>query len=704
MMTTNLSDVEELNRVLDALSESVLETSDKDIYQETIDAGDNPEEIAKSTRALLLKAASAPNRGGPRRIAAGEIQNVQVPREFWESLFRPLVSVLYNRIRATVHLSEDDVEDCAHEVLFRLHRNFDFSRLGGMPDSKRKSAFYAFVSHTTRVVLAERIRQTQKVCSNAVALDDWPCRTPRLRASVVEALARLAPDEQLLVREHLIHNKSYLEIQREFCNRGTEVSRSALVQQLSHAVKKLRSTVELESNSAESRCSADGDNQAVKGFFLGHDGAGRPIRCYEGGPHIMTFGAPGSGKTSGLLIPALLTFQGSCVVIDLKGELASVTKSQRERLGQRVLIVDPFEVLPENLGRVAKFNPLAHLDPEASSFQADCDSLAQGLIVNDGDRDEYWSDAARQLLSGIIMHVVVTGGEEEKTLNAVRKLVCAPPGELRTVVRSALKSDRSGYVSSRLRQFATVDGDNRVLAGIVATAITQTNFLESKPIAESMSCSDFSFRDLKETPTTVYIVLPQSHLYAYSKWLRLLVGTALATLLEEEQGPIPVLVMLDECAQVGRLKEVESAMTLGAGSGVQIWAILQDLTQLKQLYGECWRTLLANSGVQQFFPADDAATKEYISTRCGEAFSCSARLLWPEIRDECYTGGERVTASSASASDAGRCFISFQEALPFKSEHFYLFAEGIDYPIEGQSTPYWEIEELSGLYSSERTM
>ncbi len=89
---------------------------------------------------------------------------------------------------------------------------------------------------------------------------------------------------------------------------------------------------------------------------------------------------------------------------------------------------------------------------------------------------------------------------------------------------------------------------------------------------------------------------------AYSRWLRLLVAQALTDMARSPVKPVrPVLFLLDEFAALGRLEPVERAMGLMAGYGLQLWPILQDMHQLRALYGERAGTFLSNAGVLQAF-------------------------------------------------------------------------------------------------------
>jgi len=87
----------------------------------------------------------------------------------------------------------------------------------------------------------------------------------------------------------------------------------------------------------------------------------------------------------------------------------------------------------------------------------------------------------------------------------------------------------------------------------------------------------------------------------------------------QNAGPRPpTLFLLDEFASLGRLSAVERAMGLMAGYGVQLWPILQDLSQLKVLYGESANTFMANSGVVQTFGVNDYETAKWLSLLLGQ--------------------------------------------------------------------------------------
>ena len=175
--------------------------------------------------------------------------------------------------------------------------------------------------------------------------------------------------------------------------------------------------------------------------------------------------------------------------------------------------------------------------------------------------------------------------------------------------------DGDGFIRRKLARFADIDEeDPRSLRSILSTATTQTDFIgSSKAIARSLGGSDFRFLDLKHTPTTVYLVLPPKYLTSGGNWFRLIIASALSDLWTEAKGPVPVLGILDEFAQLGHLAAIENAMGLAAGCGLQLWPILQDLTQIQDLYGKRWETFLDNAGIKQFFGTAGNTTADYVS-------------------------------------------------------------------------------------------
>ncbi|MBV0893149.1 type IV secretory system conjugative DNA transfer family protein [Paracoccus sp. Z118] len=390
------------------------------------------------------------------------------------------------------------------------------------------------------------------------------------------------------------------------------------------------------------------------GLLIGRDAdSGRLLR-YDGPAHLLTLAPTRAGKGVGTVIPNLLLVPRPMLVIDPKGENARITYEARRKLGP-VHVLDPFGVtgLPS-----AAYNPLARLAPDSLDLGEDAASLAEALVMDPPGEsgDAHWNEEAKALLAGLILFAAVHEAADRRTLASVREYLTLPPEKLRALLALMQESTGAGGLIARAANRFLGKAD-REAAGVLSSAQRHTHFLDSPRITTSMARSDFAFASLRHEVVSVFLVLPPNRLDAYSRWLRLLVGQALAEIARDAEtahgapgaaqkatgapsgplegsrasrearsgpqaatGPLktPALFLLDEFAALGRLEAVERAMGLMAGYGLQLWPILQDMSQLRALYGARASTFIANAGVLQTFGVNDYETAKWLSQLMGQ--------------------------------------------------------------------------------------
>lgn len=381
------------------------------------------------------------------------------------------------------------------------------------------------------------------------------------------------------------------------------------------------------------------------GYYFDGERVGAP-NLFAGERHLLLFGLNGAGKSTRFLIENLVTLTNrSIVVFDIKGELAAQTARTRRQFSD-VKIINPYGVvdLPSD-----GYNPLAVLDPSNENEFSDRAAMMADAIIEIESKDAHWTESAQGLMQAGIMWEVQEAVREDRapSLFRVRELLTEAdetepiPGtnKLRLVKGLAINArkmvDEGGeIIASLVGRFLREHGQNE-LASIQSTFDTQTRFLLSPPLARDLEKGTGDcFGQLRDRPTTVYIVLPPTEINRKRRWTRLLITAALCELMRP--GPVKTLFVLDEFrASVGHLQIINDVWSLVRGYGIQLMPVVQSATQLKALFKDEWENFAAQAGaVVTIGPPNDLVTANWMSEITG------TETIWQE-------GANRSESSSA---------------------------------------------------------
>jgi type IV secretion system protein VirD4 len=424
-------------------------------------------------------------------------------------------------------------------------------------------------------------------------------------------------------------------------------------------------------------------------LLIGRDTRNRLLR-YDGPAHLLTIAPTRSGKGVGTIIPNLLTANRSVVCIDPKGENARVTMRQRETFGP-VHCLDPFGIS----GRpTARYNPLDRLDADSLDLAEDAMTLADALVFDEQTSEAHWNEEAKALISGIMLYIVCHDEPSHRNLSSVRDYLTLPPDDFTALLTVMQASNGAGGLIARAAN-RHVSKSHREAAGVLSAAQRHTHFLDSPRIAEVVAGSDFAFADLKENVATVFLILPPDRLDTYSRWLRLLVAQAINELARSSaKPPRPVLLLLDEFAALGRLQPVERAMGLMAGYGLQLWPILQDIHQLRSLYGKSAGTFLSNAGVLQAFGVNDYDTAEMLSKTMGRE-TITFETGGQSEKDVMVKDPERSLSKTQHL--AARNLMDANEIMKLAHDTLLLMRAG-ENPLLVRKLRYYADKEFAGLF------
>lgn len=353
-----------------------------------------------------------------------------------------------------------------------------------------------------------------------------------------------------------------------------------------------------------------------KGIRLGFSPSGAVV-SYAGEAHGILVAPTRKGKGRDIIRPITLSWKDSLIVVCPKGEDPAVTKAYRKKLGP-CFVLNPYDVLAEELGPSARYNPMQWLDPSRKKdFDRNCKALADAIVKQDGGMDSHWSDRARALIAALIGHVALTykAGDKNRNLATVREIL-ADKTLLKQEAKDAQEYNDFPSIRQALASFIEErPGNQGELDSIRNNAIKQTDFIATAAMNENLQASDFSFRDLKRRRMTVYIVSSGADKDA-DKWFRLVVAAAMCELMQPERG-VPVLALIDEFPSLGNLEVMqERVMSIAAGYGLQVMLVMQHLGQLRDIYGAGWE-VFASTDFQVYFGTPDLFTRNHVSALAG---------------------------------------------------------------------------------------
>ena len=428
--------------------------------------------------------------------------------------------------------------------------------------------------------------------------------------------------------------------------------------------------------------------------LLGADGVvlGRYARSYlrhDGPEHVLCFAPTRSGKGVGLVIPTLLTWPGSVIVHDIKGENFGLTAGWRARFG-RVLRFDPTDAGSD------AYNPL--LEVRGGPWEVrDVQNIADILVDPEGalEKRNHWEKTSHALLVGAILHVLYA--EADKTLAGVAAFLSDPRRPIESTLQAMMATRHLGdtphpVVASAARELLNKSENER--SGVLSTAMSFLGLYRDPVVAAVTSRCDWRISDLVEAghPVSLYLVVPPSDISRTKPLVRLIlnqVGRRLTEELESKRRRHRLLLMLDEFPALGRLDFFESALAFMAGYGMRSFLIAQSLNQIEKAYGQN-NAILDNCHVRVSFATNDERTAKRVSDALGTA---------TEIRDAKNYAGHRLSPwlghLMVSRQETARPLLTPGEVMQLPPSDALVMVSGV-HPVHATKARYYEDRQLKG--------
>jgi type IV secretory pathway TraG/TraD family ATPase VirD4 len=375
--------------------------------------------------------------------------------------------------------------------------------------------------------------------------------------------------------------------------------------------------------------------------------------------HMVTIASTGSGKSTGALIPNLCIHRGSALIIDPKGELATITGRRRGHggggvrgMGQDVFVLDPFDIVPGFA--TASYNVFDEME-RVADYDADrpvsyARKVAQALVPSTS-RDPYWDDAPRTFISGLLLYIF-QGPKEQRTLVRLRELIMEgdveayekltkaggdPRGDAFDALLVLMKSCPEGpyrhVIVGSANSLSKMSPNQR--GSVLTMAMEHTSFLDMPEIRAISKSSDFLLEDLKNAAISVYLCLPLNAVSGIEgRWLRMFVLLTVDMMTRVSKAPNPPLLLaIDEFPSLGKLDGIETVAPTMRSVGVRLWVIGQDLEQFERVYPESWGGFIGNAEAVQFMGITHPPTVAWLAERLGQHQIVDYKKMGREIQE-----------------------------------------------------------------------
>ncbi|MCF3643142.1 type IV secretory system conjugative DNA transfer family protein [Rhizobium sp. TRM95111] len=393
------------------------------------------------------------------------------------------------------------------------------------------------------------------------------------------------------------------------------------------------------------------DGEVARAGLFGEDGIiigkwKKRFLMFPGMQFVLLAAPTRSGKGVGIVIPNLLNWRDSVVVLDVKQENFLITSGYRAHYGQECYLFNPFAAD----GTTHRYNPLGYISDDAKQRVTEILAIGYSLYPGEG-RDAFFDDAARNLFLGLTLYLCETpelprtigellrqsSGKGMPVKDYIQSLVTQrnfreveetdeESGELVKVLKPITQWDGKGLPPlsmecvDALNRF-TSTSDN-TLSSIMATFNVPLTLWASPIFDAATAANDFDLRDVRKRRMSIYLGIPANKLAEARLVLNLFFSQLVNLNTDQLLYATPelkyqCLMLMDEFTAPGRIGIIDKSNSYMAGYGLRLLTIIQSPGQLEsdapRGYGrESARTLVTNHACQLLYtPREQRDANEY---------------------------------------------------------------------------------------------
>lgn len=387
-----------------------------------------------------------------------------------------------------------------------------------------------------------------------------------------------------------------------------------------------------------------------------------------GSLHALLEAPTRSGKGVGVVIPNLLTWPDSVVVVDVKSENWDITSGFRSAYGQECYMMN---FAPRDY-KTHCWNPLFYISDDPNFRINDIQKIGNMLFPNIKAEAPIWQASARSLWLGLVLYLIET---EELTvsLGEVFRQILQGDERLNDIVDSRQISDKplSNQCYLALKEYLDTPEKTR---GSIKKSFTASLELFYNPVIDAATSSnDFDLNDLRKKRMSIYIGVTPDDLERLQPLLNLFFQQLIDINTRElpEKNPdlkYQALLLPDEFAALGNVSILNKSIAYIAGYGLRMLPILQSRSQLRSIYGnDDAETFTQNHALNIIFPPKDPKEAREISERIGNKTIINTSKSKPI--------GLGKGSRSKTQSDHSRALILPQEVINLGKEKELILLE-----------------------------
>jgi type IV secretion system protein VirD4 len=436
------------------------------------------------------------------------------------------------------------------------------------------------------------------------------------------------------------------------------------------------------------RAGLSGNTDAAPSILVGR--YGKRFLALPGQLSVMLSAPTRSGKGVGVVIPNLLNWPDSVVVLDIKGENFDVTAGYRAAHGQAVYAFSPFD----EGARSHRWNPLSTVRTSPLHRVGDLLSIGQVFFPNDGgstSSEAFFNDQARNLFLGIGLYLLETP-ELPRTVGEMLRQSSGKGQSLKDHFAATIKQRQEDgkplseeCVDAMLR---LLSNSENTLSSIVSTFNAPLVVFADAVVDAATSADDFSLEDVRRRRMSIYVRIPPNRL-ANARPLLNLFFSQLVSLntrelpAQDKSLSVQCLLVNDEFAAMGRVGIISSAAAFLAGYNLRLLTVVQAMSQLDAVYGEKEaRTFATNHGLQILYAPREQRDADEYSAMLGHF----TERATSRGRSRSFSGRGQTTVSR-NESDQRRALLLPQEFKELGSERLVIVMENCK-PILGEKIRY----------------